>query len=487
MTGKKDEMAENITSQKEDFAQWYQDVIREAELSDTAPVRGCMVIRPYGYAIWENIQKGLDERFRETGHENAYFPLLIPQSFFQKEAEHVAGFSPELAVVTIGGGKQLEEPLVVRPTSETMINHMFSKWIGSYRDLPMLLNQWANVVRWELRPRAFLRTTEFLWQEGHTAHATEKEAREEALRMLRVYESFARENMAIPVIPGRKTDREKFAGAVESYAIEAMMANGWALQAGTSHYLGTNFARAFNTRFLDENNEQQFVHQTSWGVSTRLVGAAIMVHGDDAGLRLPPRLAPVQVVLVPIARTDEERARVMEASSAMLADLKKAGIRAKLDDRDRVSPGFKFHHWEVRGVPLRLEIGPRDVDSGAATASARNRPGKDGKFPVPFGSLVSDVAARLERIQAELLDEAVKRLAAMTYEADSLEDFQRVFESQPGFYRVWWAGGGEEEDRLQEATKATIRCIPLDQTGGEGRCFMTGRQTSTRAVVARAY
>jgi prolyl-tRNA synthetase len=487
MTGKKGEMAENITSQKKDFAQWYQDVIREAELSDAAPVRGCMVIRPYGYAIWENIQKGLDERFRETGHENAYFPLLIPQSFFQKEAEHVEGFSPELAVVTIGGGKQLEEPLVVRPTSETMINHMLSKWIGSYRDLPMLLNQWANVVRWELRPRAFLRTTEFLWQEGHTAHATEKEAREETLRMLRVYESFARENMAIPVIPGRKTDREKFAGAVESYAIEAMMANGWALQAGTSHYLGTNFARAFNTRFLDENNEQQFVHQTSWGVSTRLVGAAIMVHGDDSGLRLPPRLAPVQVILVPIARTDEERARVMEAASAILADLKKAGIRAKLDDRDRVSPGFKFHHWEVRGVPLRLEIGPRDVDSDAATASARNKPGKEGKFTIPFGSLLSDVESNLDRIQAELLDEAVKRLAGMTYEVDSLEDFQRVFESQPGFYRVWWAGGGEDEDRLQEATKATIRCIPIDQPGGEGRCFMTGRQTSTQAIIARAY
>jgi prolyl-tRNA synthetase len=480
-------MAENITSQAKDFAQWYQDVIREAELSDAAPVRGCMVIRPYGYAIWENIRDGLDARFRETGHENAYFPLLIPQSFIQKEAEHVEGFAPELAVVTHGGGKLLEEPLVVRPTSETIINHMFSKWIGSYRDLPMLLNQWANVVRWELRPRAFLRTTEFLWQEGHTAHSNEKEAREETLRMLGVYECFAREMMAMPVIAGRKTEREKFAGAVESYAIEAMMANGWALQAGTSHYLGTNFARVFNTKFLDENNEQQFVHQTSWGVSTRLVGAVIMVHGDDSGLRIPPRLAPVQVVLVPIFKTDAEKGRVLETAQAVLADLRKAGVRAKLDDREKASPGFKFHHWEVRGVPLRLEIGPRDVDSGSATASARNRPGKEGKFALPFGTLVAEVAQRLDRIQSEMLSEAGARLAAMTHEVDDFAGFQAAFESQPGFYSVWWAGGKEEEDRLQEATKASVRCIPLSQPGGEGPCFMTGKPARTRAIVARAY
>lgn len=480
-------MAENITTQKSDFAQWYQDVIREAELSDAAPVRGCMVIRPYGYAIWENIQRGLDARFRETGHENAYFPLLIPQSFIMKEAEHVEGFAPELAVVTHGGGRKLEEPLVVRPTSETIINHMFSKWIGSYRDLPMLLNQWANVVRWELRPRAFLRTTEFLWQEGHTAHATEKEAREEALRMLGVYETFAREEMAIPVIPGRKTEKEKFAGAVESYSIEAMMANGWALQAGTSHYLGANFAKVFNTRFLDENNEQQFVQQTSWGVSTRLVGAAIMVHGDDSGLRLPPRLAPVQAVIVPIWKSDSEKAAVLEAAGPMADDLRAAGIRVKLDDRDTVSPGFKFHHWEVRGVPMRLELGPRDLAAGHVTASARNRPGREGKFQIPLTSLVDTVRTGMETIQSELLAEALARRESMTFDVESCDELVESIESRPGFYRVWWDGGRAEEDLLQERTKATVRCIPLAQPGGEGRCFMTGRPASTRAIVARAY
>jgi len=480
-------MAENIADRDRDFAQWYLDVIREAELSDPAPVRGCMVIRPYGYAIWENIQKGLDSRFRETGHQNAYFPLFIPQSFLAREAEHVEGFSPELAVVTHGGGKQLEEPLVVRPTSETIINHMFSKWIGSYRDLPMLLNQWANVVRWELRPRAFIRTTEFLWQEGHTAHATEDEARKETLRMLGVYAEFATNEMAVPVIPGRKTEREKFAGAVESYSIEAMMGNGWALQAGTSHYLGTNFARVFNTRFLDENNEQRFVHQTSWGVSTRLVGAVIMVHGDDAGLRLPPRIAPVQAVLVPIFRTEQEKAAVLEAAASVMEGLSGAGVRAKLDDRDTVSPGFKFNYWEVRGVPLRLEIGPRDIASGRVTASARNRPGREGKFEIPFADLEREVAHRLESVQSELLAEALRKREEMSFTAGSFDEFREVFESRPGFYSVWWAGDSSDEDRLQEATKATVRCIPVDQPGGEGLCFMTGRPTATRAIVARAY
>lgn len=480
-------MADNITSQNVDFAQWYQDVIREAELADSSPVRGCMVIRPYGYAIWERIRDNLDARFRATGHENAYFPLFIPQSFIQKEAEHVEGFAPELAIVTHGGGKLLEEPLVVRPTSETMINHMFSKWIGSYRDLPMLLNQWANVVRWEMRPRAFLRTTEFLWQEGHTAHATEEEAREETIRMLRVYEDFALREAAIPVIPGRKTDREKFAGAVESYTIEAMMGNGWALQSGTSHYLGTNFAKAFNTRFLDENNEQRFVHQTSWGVSTRLVGAVIMVHGDDAGLRLPPGLAPVQVVVVPIHRTDEEREAVMTAAVQIRSDLEVAGVRVKLDDRSTVSPGYKFHHWEVRGVPLRLELGPRDLQSGVVTASARNRPGRDAKFTIGLDSARDAIVARLAAMQCEMLDEARARMDAMTWEASTYEEFKARLEAEPGFCRVWWAGSTLEEDRLQQETKATVRCIPLDQDGGEGACFMTGRTTSRRAIVARAY
>jgi len=327
-------MAKNITSPDTDFARWYQDVIREAELADSAPVRGCMIIRPYGYSIWENIKASLDTKFKETGHKNAYFPLFIPESFIKKEAQHVEGFAPELAIVTHGGGKKLEEPLVVRPTSETIINHMFSKWINSYRDLPMLLNQWANVVRWEMRPRAFLRTTEFLWQEGHTAHADEKDAREETLRMLDVYADFAENVAAIPVIRGRKTEREKFAGAVDSYTIEAMMSNGWALQSGTTHYLGTNFARAFDTMYLDSNNEQQYVHQTSWGVSTRLVGGVIMVHGDENGLRLPPRLAPVQVVIVPIAREESARAEVMAAVDTIGFSLKDKGVRVEIDDRE---------------------------------------------------------------------------------------------------------------------------------------------------------
>ena len=480
-------MAENITPQKQDFAQWYQDVIREAELADTSPVRGCMVIRPYGYAIWERIRDNLDARFKATGHENAYFPLFIPQSFINREAEHVEGFAPELATVTHGGGKQLEEPLVVRPTSETIINHMFSKWIGSYRDLPMLLNQWANVVRWEMRPRAFLRTTEFLWQEGHTAHATEEEARSETMRMLRVYEAFAAENAAMPVIPGRKTDREKFAGAVETYSIEAMMGNGWALQSGTSHYLGTNFARAFNTRYLDENNEQQYVHQSSWGVSTRLVGAVIMVHGDDAGLRLPPELSPVQVVIVPISRTDDERSAVGEAAARICRDLEGAGVRAKVDDRQTVSPGFKFHHWEVRGVPVRLELGPRDLQAGVVTASARNRPGRDAKFTIGLDAVVSEIPRRLSAIQREMFEEAVARRDAMTWEAATYDEYKAVSGEREGFCRVWWAGGPDEEERLQQETKATIRCIPLDQEGGEGACFMTGRPSRSMAIVARAY
>jgi len=480
-------MAENITSQKQDFAQWYQDVIREAELADSSPVRGCMVIRPYGYAIWERIQDSLDARFKATGHENAYFPMFIPQSFIQKEAEHVEGFAPELAIVTHGGGKQLEEPLVVRPTSETIINHMFSKWIGSYRDLPMLLNQWANVVRWEMRPRAFLRTTEFLWQEGHTAHATEAEARAETMRMLGVYRDFAHENAAIPVIPGRKTDREKFAGAVETYSIEAMMGNGWALQSGTSHYLGTNFAKAFNTRYLDENNEQQFVHQSSWGVSTRLVGAVIMVHGDDSGLRLPPDLAPVQVVLVPIHKTDSEREQVMSAACRIRDELAGAGVRVRLDDRTTVSPGFKFNHWEVRGVPLRFELGPRDLASRVVTGSARNRPGRDAKFTIGFDSLLAETTAKLRTIQDELLDEARSRQDSMTWEAATYDEFKARFESESGFCQVWWNGSSEDEERLQQETKATIRCIPLDQEPGEGTCFMTGGKAVHRAIVARAY
>lgn len=480
-------MADNITDPKEDFSRWYLDVIREAELSDSAPVRGCMVIRPYGFAIWENMKEDLDRRFKETGHSNAYFPLFIPQSFITREAEHVEGFSPELAVVTHAGGKQLEEPLVVRPTSETIINHMFSKWINSYRDLPMLLNQWANVVRWELRPRPFLRTTEFLWQEGHTAHATEGEAREETMRMLQVYTDFMTEVAAVPVIPGAKTEREKFAGAVNTYTIEAMMGNGWALQGGTSHYLGTNFAKVFDTRYLDAGNQRQFVHQSSWGVSTRLVGAVIMAHGDQQGLKLPPALAPVQAVIVPIAKKEEEKNSVMAAAEGIAAELKAQGIRVTVDDREGMSPGFKFNYWEVRGVPLRLELGPRDIAEGHVMASPRNRPGRQGKFTIPMEGISLEVRKALDGIQKEMLKEATDFRDANTFEVDTYEEFKALLPQRPGFYRVWWDGSSEDEGKIQEETSATVRCIPLQQREGTGRCFLTGRETSTTVILARAY
>ncbi len=480
-------MAKNITSPEKDFSRWYLDVIREAELSDSAPVRGCMVIRPYGYSIWEIMKNDLDNRFKETGHSNAYFPLLIPESFLKKEAEHVEGFSPELAIVTHAGGKKLEEPLVVRPTSETIINHMFSKWINSYRDLPMLLNQWANVVRWELRPRPFLRTTEFLWQEGHTAHATQEDAQEETNRMLQVYTDFMADIAAIPVIPGRKTEKEKFAGAVSTYTIESMMGNGWALQGGTSHYLGTNFAKAFETRYLDANNQRKFVHQTSWGVTTRLVGAVIMVHGDEHGLKLPPKLAPIQVVIVPIGRKEEEKIAVSEVAHKMAEEMKELGIRVLVDERDGMSPGFKFNHWEVRGVPLRLEIGPRDLAEGHVLASQRNKPGRENKFTIPMEGIAQAVNNSLTDIQNEMLEAALQFRNSHTYEVDSYEDFKKLLPKQPGFYKVWWDGNSDDETKLQEETKATVRCLPLEQRDGTGNCFMTGRPTSTTAIIARAY
>lgn len=477
-------MAKNITSPEKDFARWYQDVIREAELADSAPVRGCMVIRPYGYAIWELMQQDLDRRFKETGHSNAYFPIFIPQSFINREAQHVEGFSPELAVVTHAGGKQLEEPLVVRPTSETIINHMFSKWIGSYRDLPMLLNQWANVVRWELRPRAFLRTTEFLWQEGHTAHATEEEAREETMRMLQVYTDFMHQMAAIPVIPGRKTERERFAGAVDTYTIEALMGNGWALQGGTSHYLGTNFARVFDTTFLDRDNQRRFVHQSSWGVSTRLVGAVIMAHGDGNGLRLPPRIAPVQVVIVPIGLQDPRAPEVLNASESLAKSLVARGVRAQVDCRDNMSPGFKFNHWEVRGVPVRVELGPRDLDAGQCVIAQRNL---TEKYPVPLGSMADRIPSLLDEIHHQMLQRALEFREANTREVETFAEFKGLLPEKQGLYRAWWGGSTEDENRIQEETSATVRCIPLEQTGEEGRCFMTGVKTRTRAILARAY
>ncbi len=480
-------MAEKITPRSQDYARWYTDVVQRADMADYAPVKGCMVIKPYGYALWENIQKALDRRFKETGHVNAYFPLFIPMSFLQKEAEHVEGFAPELAVVTHGGGEELEEPLAVRPTSETIIGYMYARWIRSYRDLPILINQWNNVVRWEKRTRLFLRTTEFLWQEGHTAHATKEEALEETLRMLHVYTDFAVNEAAIPVIPGKKSEREKFAGAVESYTIEAMMGNGWALQAGTSHFLGQNFARAFDIKFLDQNNELQYVWTTSWGLSTRFIGAIIMVHGDDQGLILPPRLAPYQVVIVPIWRNDAERTAVLEASQRVAAELRDADVRVRLDDRDQVSPGFKFNDWEMRGVPLRIEIGPKDVEQEQVVLARRDVPGRDGKQTIARAALTPQVRETLDAIQAALLERATRFRDENTHRVASYEEFKEVLETKGGFIRVHWAGTGEDEDRIKEETKATIRCFPLETPEGRGRCFYTGQETDRVAIFARAY
>jgi len=445
-----------------------------------------MVIKPWGYSLWENIQRVLDRKFKDTGHRNAYFPLFIPMGYLEREAEHVEGFSPELAVVTHGGGKKLEEPLVVRPTSETIINAMYAKWIQSYRDLPVLINQWANVVRWEMRTRLFLRTTEFLWQEGHTAHATAEEAIEETLRMLDVYVDFAVNDAALPVIAGRKSEREKFAGAVDSYTIEAMMGNGWALQAGTSHYLGTNFARAFGTQYLDRDNQLRYVHQTSWGVSTRMIGAVIMAHGDDQGLILPPVLAPYQVVIVPIWRKEAQKTAVVEMAQEIMRELKAGGVRVILDDSDN-TPGFKFNEWEMRGVPLRIEIGPRDVEQRQVVFARRDIPGRKGKSTVPRAGLLKAAQAMLKTIQAAMLQRATEFRDANTHRVSSYEEFKEVLEDQGGFIRVHWAGTGEDEDRIKEETKATIRCFPLETPEGSGRCFYTGKETDQVAIFARAY
>jgi prolyl-tRNA synthetase len=482
-------MAEKgVTPRSEDYSRWYTDVVQKAELADYSPVKGCMVIRPYGYTLWENIQAALDRRFKDTGHVNAYFPLFIPMSFLQREAEQFEGFAPELAIVTIGGGKELEEPLVVRPTSETIIGHMYSQWIRSYRDLPVLINQWGNVVRWEMRTRLFLRTTEFLWQEGHTAHATREEAEEETQRMLGVYADFAMNEAAIPVIQGRKSEREKFAGAVDSYTIEAMMGNGWALQSGTSHFLGQNFAKAFEIKFLNQSNELDYAWTTSWGLSTRMVGAIIMTHGDDQGLILPPRLAPIQVVLVPIWRKEDERSAVLGLAAQVAATLKDAGVRVKLDERDELSAGFKFNDWEMRGVPLRIEIGPRDVEQNAVVFARRDLPGKEGKtFGVPVPGVAVAVQEMLAAIQAAMLRRATEFRDANTYSVRSYEEFKEALESKGGFLRVHWAGTSQDEDAIKEETKATVRCYPFDPPEGTGTCFYTGKKTDRVAIFARAY
>jgi len=478
-------MSEGVTPRSEDYSRWYTDVIQKAELADYAPVKGCMVIRPYGYALWENIQQALDRRFKETGHVNACFPLFIPMSFLQKEAEHVEGFAPELAVVTHGGGEELEEPLVVRPTSETIIGHMYAQWIRSYRDLPVLINQWANVVRWEMRTRLFLRTTEFLWQEGHTAHATAEEAQEETLRMLGVYQDFAENEAAIPVIPGRKSAAEKFAGAATSYTIEAMMGDKRALQSGTSHNLGQNFAKAFGIQYLDQNNELQYCWTTSWGMSTRIIGAIIMTHGDDKGLIMPPRLAPIQSVIVPIYKSDKERLEVIAAAERIAEILKNEGLRIKLDAREEFTPGWKFNDWEMRGVPLRIEIGPKDIANQSVVLARRDIPGREGKSFVSWNDLTEGVPQVLTDIQKSLFNRALEFRKQNTYYPDNYEDFKSAVED--GFAIAWWCGSSECELAIKNDTKATNRCIPLEQEGGSGKCIYCGGHSNEKAVFAKAY
>ncbi|MGC9041665.1 MAG: proline--tRNA ligase [Roseiflexus sp.] len=477
---------EGITPRAQDYSQWYLDIVQQADLADYAEVvKGCIVFKPTGYALWEAIQRGLDDRIKATGHVNAYFPLLIPKSFLMKEAEHVEGFAPEVAEVTRAGGEDLAEPYVIRPTSETIIGYFYSKWVRSYRDLPLLINQWANVMRWEMRTRLFLRTTEFLWQEGHTVHATEEDAERETLLILHeVYADFAEKDMAIPVIRGLKSEKEKFPGALRSYCIEAMMQDGRALQAGTSHNLGQNFARAFDITYTDQHNTIQYAWTTSWGVSTRLIGALIMTHSDDEGLVIPPRLAPTQVVVVPIYRNDAERSVVMEAVQRMTAEWKGL-LRFKVDDRDNLTPGFKFNEWELKGVPIRVEIGPKDIEKGSVAIARRDQPGREGKSFVPQEGLTARLAALLEEIQQALYRRALAFRETHTADVTTYEELKQQVER--GFARCYWAGTMEDEKRIQEETRATIRCIPLDQPQQAGRCIYTGKETTQQVIFARAY
>lgn len=476
---------EKLPARAENFAEWYNQIVLKAELADYAPVRGCMVVRPYGWTLWENMQAGLDRRFKETGHTNAAFPMLIPMSFFEKEKEHVEGFSPELAVVTHGGGEKLEEPLVVRPTSETIIGHMYSKWIKSYRDLPVLINQWGSVLRWELRTKLFLRTAEFYWQEGHTAHATGEEAQEETYRMLGVYADFAINDAAIPVIKGIKSESEKFAGAVQSTSIEAMMGDTRALQSGTSHFFGQNFSRAFDIQFLDQSNTLQFAWTTSWGLSTRMIGAVIMVHGDDQGLVVPPKLAPIQAVIVPIYKNDAEKSVVLEAVDRVTAELKAAGIRLRVDGREEVTPGFKFNDWEMRGVPLRIEIGPKDVEKGSVALARRDQPGRTGKSFVLQAGLAATVGSLLTEIQASLLENATAFRDSHIHEPRTFDELRQAV--QGGWAFSWWCESAECEAKVKEETKATTRCIPFDQPEGGGTCIVCGRPAQRKVYFARSY
>lgn len=476
---------DKLIPRSEDFNEWYNTIVLRADMADYGPVRGTMIVKPYGWALWENIQQALDRRFKATGVQNAGFPMFIPMSFLQKEAKHVAGFAPELAVVTHGGGQELGEPVVVRPTSETIIGHAYANWVQSYRDLPILINLWNSVVRWELRTKLFLRTLEFYWQEGHTAHATQAEAEERTRMMLDVYADFAINEAAVPVIKGEKSEMERFAGANQTLTIEAMMGDGKALQSGTSHNLGQNFAKAFDIQYLDPNNELQYAWTTSWGLSTRFVGAIIMTHGDDQGLVLPPRLAPYQVVIVPIYRQDGEKTAVLEAAHRIQRELAEVGIRVKMDDRDNLTPGFKFNDWELRGVPARIEIGPRDVEKHSVALARRDVPGREGKQFVSQDGLAAAVQALLDDIQASLLARATRFRDENTLDVTNYADFKTAVET--GFARVWWAGNNDEELAVKQETKATIRCFPLEQPGGSGACFYTGRPASKIAIFGRAY
>jgi len=489
-------MAKNITPRSKDYSQWYLDIIKEAQLAEHSPVRGCMVIKPTGYALWENMRDVLDRMFKDTGHQNAYFPLFIPKSFLSKEAQHVEGFAKECAVIThsrlintedgvdVDPTSKLEEELIVRPTSETIIWDTYRNWVQSHRDLPILINQWANVVRWEMRTRLFLRTMEFLWQEGHTAHATEDEAVAETVQMLEVYRTFAEEYMAMPVITGVKTESERFAGAVETYCIEALMQDGKALQAGTSHFLGQNFAKAFDVKFQDKDNTLKYVWATSWGVSTRLIGGLIMTHSDDDGLVIPPKIAPVQVVIVPIWKTNEEQQAVTEYAQSLVGELKQAGIRVKFDGRDQYKPGWKFAQYEVEGVPLRIAVGPRDVQNLKVEVARRDTKTKQ---IADRNAVISLVGELLSDIQIQLFKTAKERMDNMTSVAESYEEFKRLLDEKGGFIYAHWDGTAETESRIKEETKATIRCIPLHQTPEEGSCMYSGKPSKGKVLFARAY
>ena len=479
-------MAKNITPRKENYSQWYLDVIAAGQLADYAPVKGCMVIRPSGFAIWEAMQSRLDRMFKETGHVNASFPLLIPKHFMEREAEHVEGFSPECAVVTHGGGKELEEPLMIRPTSETVIGHMYSQWIQSYRDLPVLINQWCNVLRWEMRTRLFLRTSEFLWQEGHTAHETAEEAQEETLRMLEIYRVFQEEYLAIPVIKGIKSESEKFPGALSTYSVEAMMQDGKALQSGTSHNLGQNFAKAFEIDFLDRNNNQKYVWTTSWGASTRMIGGLIMTHSDDDGLILPPKIAPVQVAIVPIFNNDQERSETLEFADAIANRLKDKidQLQIIIDSSDNLRPADKFFHWIQQGVPVRIEVGQRDVKKQSAMVARRDIREKNA---VPVEQITQHVVDLLEKIQQNLFERALNYRKENTRTVSSYAEFKEIISNQGGFISAHWDGSKEVEAQIKQETKATIRCLPLENNPEPGKCMVTGLPSAQRALFAIAY